>query len=82
MQDHEHNIKHLQSVLGWILRMDTRFIVVDLTLAPIIPGMEQLIPLGEQSRERAFAEAASHAQEVARHVAASHGGTKDGTGAP
>lgn len=42
----------------------------ELTMAPVNPAMEQLIPLYEASRERAFAHAASRAKELAGRVAA------------
>jgi FMN-dependent NADH-azoreductase len=51
---HEHVLNYLQSVLSVIFEMEPTFIVADLTLAAQIPGMEHLVPLGEQSRAQAF----------------------------
>jgi FMN-dependent NADH-azoreductase len=70
MAPHEHVLNHLESVLTWILDMDPTFIVADLTLARSIPGMEELIPLGDESRARALEEAAATAREIAARLAA------------
>ena len=40
-----------------IFAMKPSFIVADLTLASNIAGMEHLVPLGEESRIRALADA-------------------------
>lgn len=65
MEPHEHVLNHLNSVFTWMLDMDPRFIVVELTMASAIPAMENLIPLAEQSRARAFEQAVVEAKELA-----------------
>ena len=59
-----------QAILAWILDMEPRFITADLTLARSMPGMEHLIPLGEESGARALDEAAARAKETADRLAA------------
>jgi FMN-dependent NADH-azoreductase len=70
MEAHEHVLNHLESVLTWILGMDPTFIVADLTLARSIPGMEELIPLGDESRARALDQAAATARDISERLAA------------
>lgn len=69
MESHEHVLNHLESVFTWMLEMDPRFIVVELTMASSVPEMEHLIPLAELSRARAFEQAAADAKELAGRVA-------------
>ncbi|MCT9078288.1 FMN-dependent NADH-azoreductase [Streptomyces fulvoviolaceus] len=61
---------YLEAVLKGTLGLDLDFIVPELTMAPRNPAMSELIPLYEASRERAFADAATKAKELAERVAA------------
>ncbi|MBU7597877.1 NAD(P)H-dependent oxidoreductase [Streptomyces sp. P38-E01] len=56
---------YLQHIFGTSLGMEVDFIVPELTLAPTVPAMAELIPLFEQSRERAHEEASSKAKALA-----------------
>nr|WP_296768980.1 NAD(P)H-dependent oxidoreductase [Rhodococcus sp. (in: high G+C Gram-positive bacteria)] len=68
MESHEHLIAHLESLLGFMMRMDPSFIVVDLTLAKTIPGMEHLIPIGDQSFAQARLDAAQNARDASARL--------------
>ncbi|WP_460062570.1 FMN-dependent NADH-azoreductase [Streptomyces sp. YKOK-I1] len=70
MEPHEYVLNYLESVLSVILEMDPRFIVVDLTGAALIPDFRHLIPLAEESRARAFEDAAAEAKELAGRLGA------------
>jgi FMN-dependent NADH-azoreductase len=70
MESHEHLINHLDSILSWIMRTEPHFITVDLTLAKSVPGMEELIPLGEKSLAAAREDAAGIASDLVRRLTA------------
>jgi FMN-dependent NADH-azoreductase len=53
-----------------VLQTDVSFIVPELTLAPITPGMEQLIEKFEASREKAHVEARDAGKTLAAQLAA------------
>ncbi|GAA3826417.1 NAD(P)H-dependent oxidoreductase [Streptomyces coacervatus] len=61
---------YLQQALGTGLGLDVTFIVPELTLAPTVPGMADLVPLFEASRTESFAAAESHARELVMRLAA------------
>ena len=61
---------YLEAVLGGTLGLDLAFIVPELTMAARNPAMSTLVPLYEASRERAFAQAAALAKELAEQLAA------------
>ncbi|MET9270907.1 NAD(P)H-dependent oxidoreductase [Kribbella sp. NPDC003557] len=61
---------YLRAVLGGGLGLEVEFIVPELTMAPKMAAMADLIPLYERSRERAFEEAVSRAKALAERVAA------------
>ncbi|MFJ4465959.1 FMN-dependent NADH-azoreductase [Streptomyces sp. NPDC089424] len=66
----EYVQNYLRAVLGDTLALDVDFIVPELTMAPHNPAMNQLIPLFEASRDRAFEEAAFKAKQLAERLAA------------
>ncbi|MEU1320546.1 FMN-dependent NADH-azoreductase [Streptomyces tibetensis] len=61
---------YLQQALGTGLGLDVTFIVPELTLAPTVPAMADLIPLFETSRSASLAAAESRARELAMRPAA------------
>jgi FMN-dependent NADH-azoreductase len=61
---------YLQAVLKGTLGLDLEFIVPELTMAPRNPGMSELIPLYEASRQHAIEEATSKAKGLAERLAA------------
>ncbi|WP_328349773.1 NAD(P)H-dependent oxidoreductase [Streptomyces sp. NBC_00457] len=65
---------YLEAVLRDTLSLDLDFIVPELTLAPRNPAMNELIPLYEASRERAFEEATTKAKELAERLRRVRGG--------
>ncbi|MER6155205.1 NAD(P)H-dependent oxidoreductase [Streptomyces sp. NPDC001868] len=60
---------YLEAVLHRTLGMDLDFIVPELTLAPRNPAMAELVPLYEDSRKRAFEDAALKARELVERLA-------------
>jgi FMN-dependent NADH-azoreductase len=56
---------YLLAVLAGSLGMEVDFIVPELTMAPRMPAMAELIPLYERSRERAFEDAVTKAKQLA-----------------
>ncbi|MFJ8111029.1 FMN-dependent NADH-azoreductase [Streptomyces sp. NPDC096132] len=67
---YEYVLNYLEAVLTATLEVEPHFIVADLTLAKIMPGMEELIPLGEKSRAEALEQAAARAKELVGRLAA------------
>ncbi|MFD3440592.1 FMN-dependent NADH-azoreductase [Streptomyces sp. NPDC058685] len=61
---------YLEAVLRGSLALEPVFIVPELTMAPRNPAMSDLIPLYRASRERAFADAATQAKELAERLGA------------
>ncbi|WNM29436.1 NAD(P)H-dependent oxidoreductase [Streptomyces sp. Li-HN-5-11] len=61
---------YLQQALGTGLGLDVTFIVPELTLAPAVPAMADLVPLFETSRAESLAAAESHARELVMRLAA------------
>ncbi|CAM5513824.1 FMN-dependent NADH-azoreductase [Streptomyces alboniger] len=60
----------LRQALGGGLGLDVTFIVPELTMAPAIPAMADLVPLYEASRAESLAAAESHAKEPVTRLAA------------
>ncbi|MFB6849856.1 FMN-dependent NADH-azoreductase [Streptomyces sp. NPDC056373] len=56
---------YLQQALGTGLGLNVTFIVPELTLAPTVPAMADLVPLFETSRSASLAAAESRARELA-----------------
>ncbi|MFC5804480.1 FMN-dependent NADH-azoreductase [Streptomyces formicae] len=65
----EFVLNYLEVVLKGSLGLDVDFIVPELTMAPRVPAMSALVPLYEASRERALADAAAKAKELAERLA-------------
>ncbi|MFI1510612.1 FMN-dependent NADH-azoreductase [Streptomyces sp. NPDC020597] len=61
---------YLQQALGTGLGLDVTFIVPELTLAPSVPAMADLVPLFEASRAEALTAAESRAKELLMRLAA------------
>ncbi|MFI6033557.1 FMN-dependent NADH-azoreductase [Streptomyces sp. NPDC051315] len=61
---------YLQQVLGTGLGLDVTFIVPELTMAPAVPAMADLVPLFEASRTESLAAAESHARKLVMRLAA------------
>ncbi|MFC7302761.1 FMN-dependent NADH-azoreductase [Streptomyces monticola] len=61
---------YLQLALGDGLGLDVSFIVPELTMAPSVPAMAELIPLSESSRTESLAAAESHARTLTARLAA------------
>lgn len=59
---------YLAGVLSALLGVDPEFITIQLTLAPTVPAMTDLIPLAEQSRAEALAQADAKARELAARL--------------
>ncbi|WP_369216531.1 FMN-dependent NADH-azoreductase [Streptomyces flavofungini] len=60
----------LHKALGDGLGLDVTFIVPELTMAPTVPAMADLVPLYEASRAESLAAAESHARALATELAA------------
>lgn len=59
---------YLAGVLSAHLGITPEFITIQLTLAPTVPAMADLIPLAEQSRAEALAQADAKARELAARL--------------
>jgi FMN-dependent NADH-azoreductase len=68
--DMEFVKNYLTSVLSEHLGITAEFITIELTLAPTVPAMAELIPLAEASRASALAAADAKARELAAKLAA------------
>ncbi|UUN28895.1 FMN-dependent NADH-azoreductase [Streptomyces sp. FIT100] len=66
----EFVLNYLDTVLTVSLGLDVEFIVPELTMAPRVPAMSELIPLYEASRALALTDAAAKAKELAERLAA------------
>ncbi|MEU3979431.1 NAD(P)H-dependent oxidoreductase [Streptomyces sp. NPDC026672] len=69
-EDFEYVQNYLKAVLADTLALDLEFIVPELTMAPHVPAMAELVPLFESSRDRALADATARAKALAERVAA------------
>ena len=67
-EDMEFVKNYLAGVLSAHLGITPEFITIQLTLAPTVPAMADLIPLAEQSRADALAQADAKARELAARL--------------
>jgi FMN-dependent NADH-azoreductase len=70
MEGNDYAHPYLTWLLEGVLKLDATFIVPELTLAPITPGMEELIEKFHASRDRAHEEARDCAKSLASRLAA------------
>jgi len=70
MEGNDFNHPYLRWLLGGALKMDVEFIVPELTLAPSVPAMAQLVDKSRESRERAHEQARARAKALAAQLAA------------
>ncbi|GGW98437.1 FMN-dependent NADH-azoreductase [Streptomyces malachitofuscus] len=66
----EYVQNYLRAVLVDMLGLELDFIVPELTMAPQVPAMAELVPLFESSRERAHQDATIRAKALAERLAA------------
>ncbi|MEU9455912.1 NAD(P)H-dependent oxidoreductase [Streptomyces sp. NPDC048277] len=66
----EYVQNYLNAALAEGLGLEIDFIVPELTMAPQVPAMAELVPLYEASRERALQEAATKGKNLAERLAA------------
>jgi FMN-dependent NADH-azoreductase len=66
----DHATPYLERVFGDVLGMNIRTAAAELTLAPITPGMEELIDLSKVSESEAHVSAEQHGTVVARELTA------------
>jgi FMN-dependent NADH-azoreductase len=69
MEGNDYIHPYLTWLLEGVLKMDARFIIPELTLAPTTPGMEQLIEKAHASREQAHEEARDCAKSLVSRLA-------------
>ncbi|GAB3820990.1 FMN-dependent NADH-azoreductase [Kribbella italica] len=62
----DHATPYLNRIFGEVFGMNVRTAAAELTLAPVTPGMEELIDLSKVSEQDAHTTAGEHASEVAR----------------
>jgi FMN-dependent NADH-azoreductase len=70
MEGNDYIHPYLTWLLEGALKMEARFIIPELTLAPTTPGMEQLIEKAHASREQAHEEARGCAKTLVGRLAA------------
>jgi FMN-dependent NADH-azoreductase len=68
MEGNDFAYPYLRWLLGGALKMDVTFIVPELTLAPVTPGMEALIAKAHASQEKAHEEARDHGKSLAARL--------------
>ncbi|MEV7321757.1 NAD(P)H-dependent oxidoreductase [Streptomyces sp. NPDC093970] len=66
----EYVQNYLSAVLSGGLGLEVDFIVPELTMAPHVPAMAELVPLYEASRDRSLQDAADRAKDIAGRLAA------------
>jgi len=64
----DHATPYLERVFGDVLGMNIRTAVAELTLAPVTPGMEELIDASKVSESEAHVTAEQHGAVVAREL--------------
>ncbi|MEU9874793.1 FMN-dependent NADH-azoreductase [Streptomyces phaeochromogenes] len=64
-EGYEYVQNYLEAILKDMLGLDLEFIVPELTMAPHVPAMSELVPLFEASRAKALQEAADKARTLA-----------------
>ncbi|UGY92612.1 FMN-dependent NADH-azoreductase [Streptomyces gobiensis] len=65
----EYVLNYLRMLLGDFLGLETDFIVPELTMAPAMPAMAELIPLFEASRTKAHQDAEAKGKALATRLA-------------
>jgi FMN-dependent NADH-azoreductase len=66
----DHATPYLERIFGDVFGMNVRIAAAELTLAPVTPGMEQLIDASKVSETEAHATAEKHGTVVARELTA------------
>ena len=66
----DHATPYLERVFGDMLGMNIRTAAAELTLAPVVPAMEQLIDASKVSESEAHVSAEKHGSAVARELTA------------
>jgi len=66
----DHSTPYLQRIFGDLLGMNVRTAEAELTLAPVTPGMEELIELSKVSETEAHVAAEEHGGVVAKELVA------------
>ncbi|MET7453778.1 NAD(P)H-dependent oxidoreductase [Streptomyces sp. NPDC005574] len=69
-EPYEYVQNYLTAVLADALGLDLDFIVPELTMAPHVPALADLIPLFESSRDRALQDATTKAKSLAQRFTA------------
>jgi FMN-dependent NADH-azoreductase len=64
----DHATPYLQRIFGEVWGMDVHLVEAELTLADVVPAMEELRPLAAELRKNAHATATARGQSVAQHV--------------
>ena len=64
----DHATPYLNRIFGEVFNMNIRTAAAELTLAPVTPGMEELVDLSKVSEQDAHTTAGEHAAEVARSL--------------
>jgi FMN-dependent NADH-azoreductase len=64
----DHATPYLERVFGDVFGMTIRTAAAELTLAPVTPGMEELVDASKVSETEAHAEAGTHGTTVAREL--------------
>jgi FMN-dependent NADH-azoreductase len=64
----DHATPWVQRILGDVFGLDLHRAEAELTMAPVVPAMESLRPLAEQSRRDAHLAADTHGRTLARHA--------------
>ncbi|NIK60214.1 FMN-dependent NADH-azoreductase [Kribbella shirazensis] len=64
----DHATPYLERIFGDVFGMNVRTAAAELTLAPVTPGMEELIDASKVSESEAHVEAESHGTVVAREL--------------
>ncbi|MCT2589123.1 NAD(P)H-dependent oxidoreductase [Streptomyces sp. N2-109] len=66
----DHLQPYLEMILGEKLGLKTDFILAELTMAPNVPAMAELIPLYEKSHQQSRADAETRGRTLAKQLAA------------
>ncbi|MGW6275820.1 FMN-dependent NADH-azoreductase [Kribbella sp. NPDC055071] len=66
----DHGTPYLERIFGDVLGMNIRTAAAELTLAPVTPGMEELIDAAKVSESEAHTTAEQHGSVVARELVA------------
>jgi len=64
----DHATPYLERIFGDVFGMNLRTAAAELTLAPVTPGMEELIDASKVSESEAHVEAGTHGSVVAREL--------------